>query len=573
MAKKEVGLFQFIDQIAANKPVYKYPEIIILNSYQIIVTEEDERKIGALVKGTRTEYTEYIKTVLFEKQRIDFKYPTPQPLENTLSIKDFTKDVASFSKGFKTIQVEILQDPKAKILDSTEVRKVAKENFIKSLIEPVEKTEEKVVKNLSNLFGVTTKKEVLNFLNNPGTESDFNMREDIDFMMSYYVSILKGEKNMKKFESTEARDRIKRLLNSLQKNIINGPQFVAEVADLIAAFEGKRGYLAPSNESGSFKGSNTFQEYILSSIFTSYYSQENFSIESIGSAPAKEFQKVLDSTGELNSDSIISIYEKIISKDTDPLNLQKEFIDKINKRVESREFAASGAFRKSYDDKIETKADLKFNFGNMSIYADAKFGKYKYKESKYTPSSGINVRLDNIFSDKNNKRFIKEMNLIIAFILYSLISNRLEEALSNESMIYFMTYLLINTQEYPQNYRTKEVDPTLMATAYGFIWYSDFYKLLFLAIFERFNLDQGFGKKTLVKFPEFKKVEEFKEFHNELDNIKNIEQFLSLIKRENKLNTFRTMLLSSKINFSAQFYNLFENADKADEMFKSVKNK
>jgi hypothetical protein len=531
--KKTIGLFDFLYVVAAGQKQSDFKTILEFKNLEIIITEPDERELGRLVEGKNGNQNEYTnKIISLLGQGIPFIYPTPQPESRPISETFVKASVVSTSALSSSIDSFSSSDP---IFNSISLEKEAKMRFHNSLTVKADANEHNFYKKIIEIFELpfSQKNGVLDFFNQKEINQDnkivMKLAENYDLFFKYYSQASDGKifNNQQATASGEI-NKINSILDQLEQNVIYAPQFIGEVEDMRNFVQG---FQFAKPQKGSVVSKKTFGEYIMLILMFSFFSQANINKKGIkvvmrvvGSDVADDFTKEFfeckthKELVQAYYDAMIKMAEKI-EKNRVKANKIIAKTDK-NKKIKSLDtgdivdsnqipyFATKGKVR-SAAGKGETKADVLLEFhyekGFLNFLVDMKAGMYRQKSylnvfeevTRYTPSSaGAQVSFKAVYEDPSNMKFIS-LKAIFAYILYNLISKpdlqEIEKFLRDKNIRQTLTYGMINTEAFSKNYRTPESDPVMMGTYKGLIWYTDFYKALFLAIFEKSEIFTDFG--------------------------------------------------------------------------------
>lgn len=629
MAKtKSIGLMQFINTVGANSRPYLYPTILMTKNLEIVITEEDERYIGERVEGTHIEYNEYIKNIIFNGEKVPYKYPNPQPFQKALTVKDFSNFI---DKDFTTESNRIQFSPEGKVFadrvfsDITSNMGVlsdeAKKHFEKNMIEDAVREEQKVSQFFIQNYAVKDKKDIIKFLNSEDARSPQQLSADIKLISNHLYNALQGKPASQK---TQDPSNFNRLLDIMKSNLIDGPQFIAELKSLEEYYTKNKQFLKA--EEGIIRASKTFLEFLISSSIVSKLST-NSGIKvrgkNIGGQPSKNFlvylEKTKDKDGNYYPDKayemLIDELSTVKSKTSNftkaetlqtikslrkdkilslpPKEFEKFFDSFINENFGlSRKLVSGGSSKDVADILLEFYVDDQEVF---KIYSDAKMGLSYNKEkgtylTRYTPSTGFTIEISKL--KENLKKHRELINTILVFLVFNGLHDNLEMASKNQELLKIITYIIILGDDYVNYYKIEGSgikNPAFMATAKGMMWYSDFYKLLYYTIFSGIEKNQTYSKFSSISYS-FKEdsKEKGRFLYQEIDStqknsksffaqefirLKNIKDILSLINESTNLQAFHNNILSSKLNLSVDFEGLFERQEQADDLYKSIKNK
>lgn len=564
----------------------------------MIKTQDDLNKVfvnqtaqNVLVKDNKKG--ESLKTEVLKKAnaaRVEFTHNT-ETFNQTLS----SNAAVSYSltgDSSLTINKNSLVLTNSSLQDLETLKDKAKMAFTKYVIDPSEIREQETVNYLSQNLSSSlhSKDAVLNYFNNK--KQPQGMLPDItaanDNLIQRYTTFAESGSNLNNKAAFEALQNTilkdyNDFKNVLEKAVVNSYNFIP----YYLMFTGKLNTLAKVSKTPNMeqikKSAITFLEMLEIARLVMAQAQlsldpdetKNIDIEvtSAGSSESKLYKDAINnyrsSTQKQIKDFTLSDYENIISN---IVNTQPDlFIGKDVSAVAQKLVSSSG----TQTDK--SVADILYKITNKEtgtfreIFIDAKLS--GEKGGRYTPSSGISATntkeiLEAIYEPDLWVEASARLNESLGFILYLVLTNNLSASdFKGQFINAIVTYSLLGSKLFIAHYRENLEagegfkQPDFLALRPGYIWYSDFFKLMRNVYFEK----KGTRSGTKVSFAIKDNLDSLRApMLQYLDILKNKQKSGNLLEEIGKLGLknediekFYTVFVQSKVNYGFDFTNVF----------------
>lgn len=485
-----------------------------------------------------------------------------------LSASSLSESLSSEERTMPNLDLKPLMNSAAKFFEA----EVIKPSLIRE-----EETTRHFLRNKN--FDLNSKKEVLNFFNGVSHPKPF----DLNRVAELFATKLSG-KPME--NNVDINDRLtsfvsevelieKDLIDTMTAQVVNAIAFIGFVEVLSRKKED-----IIKDESQAEKGGKTALEYIekinlekqaAETLKGRKFSVVNVGSEAVGTIIEQKINEKIQSQGFITNKDIEEILAYALKND--PI-LVERFKSKKNKKMSSTA-RAQKLMSASGSGQILKVADLKATLDGRDMYIDVKLS--KEQGGRYTPSSGINTTIDQVFKSMEspiNEEFISRLNKVMSFILFLAYKGLLTNGdFENKEFTKLLTYGILGSNEFVRKYRkTIEEElmkqnssklnftqPDFLLTSGGYIWYSDFFRLIYNIYF----LQEG-GSKASIAFKnettsKINKKGELVISNPEYANLLN--PLLELRERADTYEDFKKILKDNNLEYLEKYLKTFISAN------------